>query len=99
MDGMADLVQDGATLSKALGIYLQLCDLSWPEPMIVEANKALHVAFEAPFSSDPSEMLTWSRETIKADFEALFAFMQLKYDEAKQAPPIAEEEPEEDSEI
>eukprot|EP00741_Cyanophora_paradoxa_P012730 tig00020616_g12295.t1 len=82
---ISQLVSQGAKLDKALNIYLQLIELAWPEPMIAQACKSLHVAFDAPFSGDPDQMTSWSKEEIKADFEALFSFMSKKYAEIEAA--------------
>eukprot|EP00741_Cyanophora_paradoxa_P023634 tig00021603_g22828.t1 len=91
---ISQLVSQGAKLDKALSIYLQLIELAWPEPMIAQACKSLHVAFDAPFSGDPTQMTSWTKEEIKADFEALFSFMSKKYAEIEAAKAAAAAEDE-----
>eukprot|EP00741_Cyanophora_paradoxa_P000860 tig00000444_g830.t1 len=88
---ISQLVSQGAKLDKALNIYLQLIELAWPEPMIAQACKSLHVAFDAPFSGDPDQVTSWTKEEIKADFEALFSFMSKKYAEIEAAKASAAE--------
>eukprot|EP00741_Cyanophora_paradoxa_P016627 tig00020939_g16056.t1 len=53
---ISQLVSQGAKLDKALNIYLQLIELAWPEPMIAQACKSLHVAFRMRRSQKYAEI-------------------------------------------